>query len=238
MFSGYATQYCMLYKCMVIFVDMANLIDIIAKEMTIRNYSRKTIAAYTGGCKDIYNKLKRPLRDLSDEDLKEYLYQKIQAGLSSQSVALAANALNFIYTQIYKLPNFKRLRHPKKTHTLPAVLTKKEIELILKQTNNSKHRTMLGVAYASGLRVSEVVNLRVADISLNEMTITVRQGKGKKDRLTVLSPRLVTDLQAFIQGKDGKQYLFESERGGKLTTTTAQMAFHQCLKKSGIKKPA
>lgn len=206
--------------------------------MKIRNYSCKTIDAYLRIYRDIYKQLNRPLRNLSENELKDYLYQKTVKKLSSQSVALAANALNFLYTQIYKYPNFKRLPHPKKIHTLPIVLTKKEIELIFKQTNNRKHRVILGIAYAAGLRVSEVVNLRVKDINIAEMTIIVRQGKGKKDRLTLLSSRLVHDLQIFIQGKNSKQYVFESGHGGKLSTTTAQMVFHQCLKKSGIKKPA
>lgn len=217
---------------------MPNLLDIVTKEMKIRNYSRRTIEAYSRVYSDIYKQLNRPLRNLLEDELKEYLYQKTVRGLSSQSVALAANALNFLYTQLYKRADFKKLRHPKKTQTLPTVLTKSEVECILQQTNNRKHSAMLGIAYAAGLRVSEVVNLRVIDIDIKELTIVVRQGKGKKDRLTVLSPRLILDMQEFMRGKKGDDYVFESERGGKLTTTTAQMVFHQCLKKSGIAKSA
>jgi site-specific recombinase XerD len=217
---------------------MPNLIDIVAQEMSIRNYSRKTIAAYSRIYTELYRKVGRPLRDITEEEIKNYLHGKVQAGLASQSIALAANALNFLYTQIYHRTDFQKIRHPKKTNALPVVLTKAEIERIIAQTNNLKHKTMLGIAYAAGLRVSEVVELRVADIAPEELTVTIRQGKGKKDRLSILSPRLLDDLRTFTAGKDGKRHVFESERGGKLTTATLQKVFQHCLKKSGIKKSA
>lgn len=217
---------------------MSNLLEIITKEMTLRNYSPKTIKAYSGVYKDMYKKFKRPLRDISENDIKEYLYQKIKAGLTSQTVALAANAINFLFTKLYKREDFKKISHPKKSHRLPVVLTKKEIESILDQTKNHKHRLIMSLAYSAGLRVSEVINVRVRDIDIAEMTITVRQGKGMKDRLTVISPRLLDSLYKFTVHKKGNDYLFESERGGKLTTSTAQLVFQQCLKKSGIQKEA
>jgi site-specific recombinase XerD len=217
---------------------MANLLDIVTREMELRNYSKKTIVAYSRIYSELFEQAKKPLRDLSNDELKAYLHRKLQAGLSSQSIALAANALNYLYTQIYRRVNFQKIKHPKKTNTLPVVLAKAEIETIIAQTNNLKHKTMLGLAYAAGLRVSEVVALRVADIAPAELTITVRQGKGKKDRISLLSPRLLSDLQILCANKNGSDIVFESERGGKLTTTSAQLAFHQCLKKSGITKPA
>lgn len=104
---------------------MSNLIEIVAQDMSIRNYSRKTIAAYSRVYKELYRQVGRPLRDITEEEIKSYLHQKVQAGLASQSIALAANALNFLYTQIYHRADFQKIRHPKKTNTLPVVLTKK-----------------------------------------------------------------------------------------------------------------
>jgi site-specific recombinase XerD len=186
----------------------------------------------------LYKTVKKPLWSLDEEEAKDYLYQKQKSGLSSQSIALAANALNFLYTQIYHKNNFQKLRHPKKTNKLPTVLSKNEIEEIIKQTNNKKHRLMLSIAYASGLRVSEVINLHVKDVDINQMTVMVRQGKGKKDRLTVLSPKITGEVRSVMAGKEPNDYVFESERGGKLTTTSAQMIFKQCLRKAGISKDA
>ncbi len=217
---------------------MPNLLEIIHKEMSIRNYSPRTIEAYTHVVSDLYKTLKKPPRDLGQTEIKDYLYHKQQSGLSSQTIALTVNAINFLYTTIYQQRDYQKIPSPKRSSALPVVLTKPEIESIISQTNNIKHRTALGIAYAAGLRVSEVINLRLKDIDCAEMTLTVRQGKGRKDRLTVLSPRLVSSIQTLALGKDGQRYLFESERGGKLVAATLQKVFQQCLKKSGVNKPA
>ena len=217
---------------------MPNLIEIITKEMIIRNYSRHTIEAYIRVISDLYKIVGKPPRGITMAEIKDYLYQKQKNGLSSQSVALMANAINFLYTQIYERVDFKKLRQPKRTNKLPTVLTKSEIEKILNQIKNKKHHTLLAIAYAAGLRVSEVISLRVRDIDFAEMTLIVRQGKGRKDRLTVISPRLVEGLKNLIQSKDGSSYVFESNRGGKLTTATAQKVFYKALRRAGIKKSA
>lgn len=217
---------------------MPDLMEIIRQEMLLRNYSPKTLKAYSRVISDLYKKMKRPLRDLSADDIRSYLIELQSAGLSSQSIALAANAINFLYSDIYKSPSFQKLHHPKRSQKLPVVLTRKEIDVLIIQPRNTKHRLILSLAYAAGLRVSEAVALRVRDIDFDEMTVTVRQGKGNKDRLTVLSPKLLHGLRALSVTKDGMAYLFESERGGKLTASTAQIVFQNALKKAGIQKPA
>lgn len=217
---------------------MANLMDIVHREMAIRNYSPKTISAYTRIISDLYKKTKTPPRDLSEASIKDYLLGLQRRGLSSQSIALAVNAINFLYTVIYKRKEYRKLHHPKRSKKLPVVLTRKEIELLIAQPRNIKHRTLLALAYAAGLRVSEAVALRILDVDCDEMTVTIRQGKGRKDRVSILAPRLITDIRRLTEGKDAQFHLFESERGGILTTGTAQKIFTNALKKSGIKKPA
>lgn len=211
---------------------------IIEQELTFRNYSRKTIDAYTYVVKDLYKYYKKPFKNLTQSEIKRYLLHKQEKGLSSQTISLYANAINFLYSQIYKKPNFVKIRHPKKSHKLPVVLSRKEIKQIINKTVNIKHRLMISVAYSSGLRVSEVVNLKCKDVDTDELTITVRQGKGKKDRVTILSDLIVADVKKLIAYKDFNDIMFESERGGKLTTTTLQKVFKQTLKKAEIKKPA
>lgn len=217
---------------------MPNLIEIITREMSLRNYSRRTIDAYRRVIVDLYETTKKPPRDVSTEEIKNFLYAKQQTGLSSQSIALMVNAINFLYRHIYQRNDFAPLHHPKKTNKLPVVLSKQEIENIIAQTKNHKHRTLLALAYAAGLRVSEVITLRVEDIDHDALVITVRQGKGRKDRITIFAERLRNDLLPLCAGKKGEDFVFESERGGKLTSATAQKVFQQCLLKSGIKKAA
>ena len=220
------------------FHNMPDLLTIIEREMKLRNYSPKTIEAYVHVVKDAYAFFKRPLREITAEQIKEYLYAKQQKNLSSQTISLYANALNFLYSQIYHQANFSKLRHPKRSQRLPVVLSREEIKRLIEQTNNAKHRAIIGLAYAAGLRVSEVVKMRVRDVDLEGLTVTVRQGKGQKDRLTVLSESLRLALATQIAGRPGEEYLFVSERGGRLTEATAQKVFVQCLKKTGIQKEA
>jgi len=217
---------------------MVNLIDIIIQELKLRNYSPKTIKAYTFVAHDMYQHFKKPLRELSSVEIKEYLIKKQEKNFASQTIALYGNAINFIFREIYKEPNFERIRCPKKSQKLPVVLSRAEIKSIIGVVENLKHRMMLAVAYGAGLRVSEVVRLRVADVDLSELTLAVRQGKGKKDRLTVLSKNIVEEIRSLINGKEKDEYVFESNRGGRLTEMTAQKAFYSALAKTGIKKPA
>ncbi|MFH1193895.1 MAG: site-specific tyrosine recombinase/integron integrase [bacterium] len=217
---------------------MSNLLDIITREMKLRNYSLKTIEAYLRVIKDIYAFYSRPPRELSEKEIKNYLYAKQERGLSSQSIALFANALNYLYTQIYKRAGYDKIRHPKQSQRLPVILSREEIKKMIELTQNFKHRLILAVTYAAGLRVSETVRLRAQDIDINELTITVRQGKGKKDRLTVISAILAPEFQKIMAGKNGDDYVFASERGGRLTEATAQKVFYQALRRADIDKPA
>lgn len=206
--------------------------------MKLRNYSPRTIEAYLWVVKDVYSRYKKPLRELSAEEIKEYLFNKQQRKLSSQTISLYANALNFVFTQVYKLPGFEKIRHRRQASRLPVVLSRDEIRKMIDSTVNLKHKLMLALAYAAGLRVSEVVKLKVFDIDLDGLAITVRQGKGKKDRLTVISASLAPDLQKLLFGKKGSDFVFESERGGRLTDASAQKVFHQAMYRANIKKPA
>ena len=215
-----------------------DLISIVQRDMKLRNYSQKTIDAYIRVIQDLYNHFHTRPRDLSIEEIKDYLYIKQQQNLSSQTISLYANAINFLFVEIYQQKNFQKVRHPKRSKKLPVVLSRADIEKLLKQTKNIKHRVMLAIAYAAGLRVSEVVRLRIRDIDTTEMTITVRQGKGKKDRLTVLSANLIPDLRFLLDGRKTEDFVFVSERGGRLTETSAQKVFYSSLKKADIKKQA
>lgn len=217
---------------------MLNLIEIITRDMKLRNYSPKTIKAYVGVIKDLYKFSEKSLEKLSNEDLKKYLYSKQKRNLSSQTIALYANAINFLYTQIYELPNYTKIKHPKRTQKLPIVLSRSEIKKILATINNTKHHLIIAMTYGSGLRVSEVVKLKVQDIDLEGLTLMIRQGKGKKDRQTILSPTCIGELEKFMTNKNSDEYIFISERGGKLSIATAQKVFYKALKKAKIKKPA
>ena len=217
---------------------MPALLDIVTREMRLRNYSPRTIKAYTRIMVELFMFYKIPPRDLSFEQVKIFIYHKVELGLSSQSISVAINALNFLYKNLYKRDDFERISHPKRPKKIPVVLRRDEIDEIIDKINNRKHKLMIGLAYGAGLRVSEVVRLRVRDVDCKNLTITIRQGKGKKDRISILSRALAGDLNWIMDGRVGEQFIFESARGGKLTSATAQKVFYKALKAAGIKKKA
>ena len=110
--------------------------------------------------------------------------------------------------------------------------------MLLDVTKNYKHNLLVSLSYGSGLRVSEVIALKIKDIDFDRMTIHIKQAKGQKDRITILPTKLKNDLTNFMRSKSSNDFVFPSERGGKLTTRTVQKVFSSALVKSGIQKDA
>lgn len=137
-----------------------------------------------------------------------------------------------------KLPQKINLKFAKRSNKLPIVLSREEIKNIIDAIKTPKHKLIISLAYDAGLRISEVVNLKVKDVNLKELTIHLKNAKGKKDRITNFPEKIKTDLQNLIAGKIPNNYFFESELGGKLTERTAQKDFENALQSAGIKKDA
>jgi len=177
-------------------------------------------------------------KEITNEDIKRYLESLSNKEVSNATLNLAINALNFYYTQVLKRKFFFDIKHPKKEKRLPVVLTKNEIRRMLEVTKNLKHKLLMEIMYASGLRVSEVIKLKISDIDLEEGIIRVNLGKGKKDRQTILSKRAIEDLKTFVgTKKDNNQYLFTgAQNKGHLSTRSAQKIVLQTAKLAGIKK--
>jgi len=104
--------------------------------------------------------------------------------------------------------------------------------------SNQKHKLIIALSYGAGLRISEAQNLKVRDINFSELTIHLKETKGGKDRITVLPQKLKNILHKITVLKNANDFVFESERGGKLSTRTLQKIFENALLKSGVKKPA
>lgn len=130
------------------------------------------------------------------------------------------------------------IKFARKNRRLPITLEKKEILEILGKTTNRKHRTMIALAYGAGLRVSEVTNLRVDNLDFSKNLIRIENSKGAKDRYTLLPEPLTSELKEFTNGKSRGDPVFESVRGGKLTTRTLQKIFLAACARAEIFKPA
>lgn len=206
------------------------------QEMKLRQFSQKTVKSY---CYYITNCLQwsnKNARDVNTDDIRRYLEKLADSRKSASTLNSAYSALQFYFEKILRRRFFTNIPRAKKDKKLPEVLTKEEVKRILDAINNVKHKLLLGFMYSSGLRVSEVVNARVGDLNFSGKILTVRQGKGNKDRITILSEKIAGVLEKYVKNKDSNSFVFESERGGKLTERTAQKVFSNALLASGIKR--
>jgi site-specific recombinase XerD len=142
---------------------------------------------------------------------------------------------NELLRKNYKL-NYLYPDRPEKK--LPVVLDKSEIQLLLNSIQNLKHRAILSVIYSAGLRLSEVIEMKLNDIDSKRMLIKIVQGKGKKDRYVMLSEKLLIILREYYKEYKPKEYLFEGQKGGKYSARSVQAIFKEALRNSKIKKEA
>lgn len=207
-------------------------------ELKIRNYSPRTIDAYLACLKDYFEYKQLNLDKLDQDNVRSYLLQKQGKNYSPQTINLYLNAIKLFYHDIIRSTEPISIRFAKRNKELPVVLSRAEIQKLLSVIKNAKHQLLLSLAYGAGLRVSEAISLKVKDLNLEELTIHLKHAKGKKDRLTLIPEKLVNDLRNIIAGKSGDDYVFASERGGKLTERTAQAVFEKASRLVDIKKDA
>lgn len=216
-----------------------SLLQLYERELRLRNYSPKTIKTYSS-LLGKFIKHFHPLdpRNLSSSLIKEYLYLLLaKEQLSSTTVDQTINALRFLYVDIYKAKfDFREIARPRSEKRLPVILSRDEVLQLLDSVTNPTHRLMLQLIYSSGLRVSEIVNLRVRDIQLYSLTLFVRGGKGHKDRITIFSYKIKAQLSRQMGGKLPAEFLFITQRGTKYTTRAVQKIFEQTVRKAGIQK--
>ena len=215
------------------------LLQLYERELKLRNYSPKTIKTYSS-LLNSFIKHFHPLdpRSISPSLIKEYLYLLLaKERVSSATVDQTINALRFLYVDMYKSNfNFGEIARPRSEKRLPVVLSREEVLQLLDVVTNPIHRLMLQLIYSSGLRVSEIVNLRVRDIQLYNLTLFVRGGKGHKDRITIFSDKIKTQLLQQMGGKSPTDFLFITQRGGKYTTRAVQKVLEQAVRRASLQK--
>ena len=175
-------------------------------------------------------------RHLDAAAIKEFLVSKRDSGYASSTINLYLNAIKFFYRYVIGYWEDVDIQFMKRRKRIPAVLSREEIFSIIEKIKNPKHKLMVSLAYGAGLRVSEVISLKTKDVLLDDFLLHIRNSKGGRDRLTVFPRKLKDEIREFIGSKD--QYLFESNRGGKLSPRTLQKIFKKALEEAGIKKDA
>jgi site-specific recombinase XerD len=217
---------------------MQQILKNVERELKLRNYSSKTVKAYLF-CIKKYLKYKRTGFDqLDEENIKDYLLKMQDEGKSSQTINLHLNAIKYLYREVLKNYQKINIKFAKRSQKLPITLSREEINKIINSITNPKHKMIVSLSYGAGLRISETQNLKISDIDIAEKTIFIKDAKGKKDRITVLPEKIIADLSKTLIYQKPNDVLFESERGGKLSTRTLEKIFENALKKSGCNKSA
>jgi site-specific recombinase XerD len=223
-------------------VDNAAELKKFTDHLLLKSYSASTIKTYRSELMQLLQVLKqKSVLTLTAADMKRYMLYAIREQQISENTAHSRlNALKFYFEQVLRKEKFfLEIPRPKKQQQLPKLLNELEIKRLFNALSNRKHKAMLFTTYSAGLRVSEVVNLKLTDIDSQRMTIFIENSKGKKDRYVNLSPVLLDILRQYVKLYDPapKLYLFESEqRGGQYPIRTVQQIFYNAKHKAGIKK--
>lgn len=171
------------------------------------------------------------------EDFIIWLVEKKKVGQSYQKTMIAT--ITKFYKEIFQRNiNLKHLYPKRKESKLPKFLTKEEIRKILDATENLKHKAILTTIYSCGLRLSEVLELKMADIKTQENLLLIRQPKGKKDRVVMLSPVLLELLRTYYKTYKPQTYLFEGQEGERYSERSVQQILKNALKKANVISPA
>ena len=206
------------------------------RELELQRKSPKTVQAYVTAVAQLAAHYGRSPEGISLEEVRDYLHWLITGRkLASSSCNQKLQGIRFFYTMVLRQPFDLRIPM-KRSGRLPEALSRQEVASLLDVVSNLKHRTLLMTAYGAGLRVSELVHLRLSDIHSDRMLILVRGGKGDKDRYTLLSPRLLEQLRRYWVEYHPGPWLFPGGKGdGRLSTCTPQKAFYQAKSAARIK---
>lgn len=209
----------------------------LVEELNLRGFSRQTIKAYAFHTTKFMNWIGKSLFNTTKEDVKRYSLFLVDKKYQENTIRVALASLNFVFFNVLGR-NFVAVNsfpRPKKRKLLPKVLSREEIMKILNNVKNLKHYLLICVIYSSGLRISEVINLKREDVDTYKNLVWIRQGKGKKDRVTILSSKIKPKLLSYLCETSFKTpFLFEG-RGKKYCKKSVQNILSKASKSIGKK---
>jgi site-specific recombinase XerD len=209
------------------------------QQLNLKGYSENTKRMYLAEFAHLLRLLHDfPVEHLTPKRLKDYfLYCLEVEGMKERKLNGKVNAIKFYFEQVLHRPRmFFDIPRPKKPATLPKMLSKHEVKKLFKQVSNQKHIIALQMCYGLGLRVSEVVKLKVNHIDSSRMVVRIVGAKGKKDRYVPLPKSILGPLREYYKMYRPKEYLLEGQYGGPYAITSVQQVFKRAMKNAGIKK--
>ena len=218
---------------------MTSLRQQMTDQMTVRGMAEKTKEAYLRAVTGLARYYRRSPDQLTEQEVQQYLLHLIQErGLAWSSCNVATNGLKFFYHVTLDRQEAQFcIPQAKSPQRLPEILSREEIERLLAAASEPKHRALLMLTYSAGLRLSEVAHLKVSDIDSGRMSVRVEQGKGNKDRYTVLSASMLRELRRYWLAYRPEVWLFSGrDRARPMHAKTIQRIFYRAKDRAGIRK--
>ncbi len=205
-------------------------------ELKISKNSPYTLKNYIKANKNFLNYTKKNPEQMTEDDVKLYISDNL-SNKASTSIILFLAAIKYAYSNILKNDLTRGIKRPKREKRMPTVLTKGEVRRLIDVLDNKKSKLMVSLMYAAGMRVSEIMNLKIRDLNLEENIGQIRQGKGRKDRIFNIPKSLFKKLkkQAQEQKQLNQEYLFTGPKG-QLSSRNLQKIVKSAAKKAQIKK--
>jgi integrase/recombinase XerD len=220
---------------------MDELREQMMKDLQLKGITPRTQRKYLREATNLSNYFGKSPVELGEKEVKEYLVhlledRKLSRGTYRNYVA----GIKFLYkTTLNREEVVEKIRYPKANKKLPVVLDLAEIKALLSVMENLKHRALLTITYSSGLRISEAACLKVTDIDSKRMMVRVQQGKGGKDRYSILSQTALELLRRYWRQYRPKEWLFEGQKEGThICLTAIRQIFLEAKERAGITKPA
>ncbi len=201
-------------------------------ELKISKKSIHTIKKYKALNKELLEISKKQPNEINPQDVKLYLAERF-SNKSASAMTQALAAIRYAYKKVFDSDPTLKIERPKKEKKIPSVLTKEEVQSLISATKTNKSRLILSLIYGTGMRVSELVNLKKNDLHFDECIGYIKQAKGRKDRSFNIPKNLIEDIKKFSE--NSKEFLFEGKKG-KLTTRNIQKIVERARKRTGIQK--
>ena len=207
-------------------------------KLELHKYAENTVKTYVHHFECFINHYSHiQPNDITENEIREYVKMLLRKGSSNSYINQSINSIKFYYECVLGMPNrFYTIERPRKRKQLPKVLSKEEVLSIIKNTNNLKHKCIVALLYSAGLRRSELLNLKICDIDGKRMLISVKDAKGNKDRMTVLSPTLLDNLRTYYKAYRPKKYLFEGPKYGRYSASSVIKIISRAAHRAGIQK--
>ena len=220
---------------------MGKLRDQMLVDLQLSGAKPRTQKTYLREVENLTKHFNRSPEELGEAELKEYmLYLINERHLSEGTFRFYVAGLKFFYRTTLKRDwPVEKIRHPRSKRKLPVVLDLSEVESLFSVTRNLKHKVILMMTYSSGLRASETARLKLTDIDSKRMTVKVNDGKGGKDRYSILSKTTLEHLRQYWRKYRPTEWLFEGQKkDDHITVHSIQLMFYAAKKRAGITKPA